>query len=436
VLAAPSSPTPVSISAAPARFDAGAHAVVPSDDELAGLLAALATVPDPRGRQGLRYRLSTLLAIAVCAMTAAAHDSFVSIGEWCQRASPEQLGRVGVPRDPFTGRRRVPSERTFRDALGQVDPAALTRVGFAYLRPLIARASAVPVQARTPHAVSEREQRRAHRVTQKSRPARTRRQAYAVDGKYLRGARRPDGSTVIVLSAVGHGEGLTIASREIDAKTNEIPEFAPLLDQIDDADLKDAVVTADAMHAQRIHADYLVNTRGAHYLLTVKNNQPSLARQLQALPWKKIPVLHRQTGRGHGRQEEPLIQVATVDNLLFPHARQVLRIQRRRRKFGAKRWSTETVYALTDLTAEQASVEELASWARGHWTVENTVHWTRDVVFHEDASQVRTRNAPAVLASIRDLIRGALHLAGYANIACARRAYTDHDQALTLYRIE
>jgi hypothetical protein len=135
----------------------------------------------------------------------------------------------------------VPSERTFRDALGRVDPAALTRVGFAYLRPLIARASAVPVQARTPHAVSEREQRRAHRVTQKSRPARTRRQAYAVDGKYLRGARRPDGSTVIVLSAVGHGEGLTIASREIDAKTNEIPEFAPLLDQIDDADLKDAV---------------------------------------------------------------------------------------------------------------------------------------------------------------------------------------------------
>jgi predicted transposase YbfD/YdcC len=343
---------------------------------------------------------------------------------------------LGVPRDPFTGRRRVPSERTFRDALGQVDPAALTRVGFAYLRPLIVRASAVPVQARTPHAVSEREQRRAHRVTQKSRPARTRRQAYAVDGKYLRGARRPDGSTVIVLSAVGHGEGLTIASREIDAKTNEIPEFAPLLDQIPDADLAGAVVTADALHAQRAHAAYLVEERDAHYLLTIKNNQRNLAAQLHKLPWKEIPVLHTQTGRGHGREEQRRIQVVSVNGLLFPHARQVLRIQRKRRRLGATKWQTETVYAITDLPAEQASPEELATWAREHWTIENTVHWTRDVTFREDHCQVRTANAPAVLAAVRDLVRGTLHATGYANTATGRRGHTDPEQALALYHIE
>jgi hypothetical protein len=96
-----------------------------------------------------------------------------------------------------------------------------------------------------------------------------------VPGKCLRGAKRPDGSQVFVLSAVRHGDGITLASREIGAKTNEIPEFQPLLDQLDDADLKGAVVTADALHAQRAqrdHATYL-HERGAHYLLTIKNNQ-------------------------------------------------------------------------------------------------------------------------------------------------------------------
>ena len=201
---------------------------VPCDGEVACLLDRLAAVPDPRGRRGLRYPLASLLAIVVCAMTGSGHDSFVSVGEGCQRATCEQLGRLGVPKDPFTGRRRVPSERTFRDALAQVDPAALTRAGFAYLRPLITRAASAPAAAKAPGDIAEREQRRTHRAAAHDERGRVRRQAYAVDGKYLRGARRPDGSRVIVLSAVRHGDGVSIAAREIAAKSNEIPEFAPL----------------------------------------------------------------------------------------------------------------------------------------------------------------------------------------------------------------
>jgi hypothetical protein len=179
-----------------------------------------------------------------------------------------------------------------------------------------------------------------------------------VDGKCLRGARRPDGSRVFVLSAVRHGRGITLASREISAKTNEIPEFAPLLDQIDDADLAGTVVTADAPPAPRDHATYL-HERGTHYLLTIKNNQRGQARRLRALPWKKIPVIHRDDDRGHGRHERRLVQVVTADGLLFPHAAQVLRIQRRR-LYGAKKWSSETVHAITDLP-EQARAAEIAS---------------------------------------------------------------------------
>jgi hypothetical protein len=159
------------------------------------------------------------------------------------------------------------------------------------------------------------------------------------------------------------------------------------------------------------------------------------ARQLHALPWKEIPVIHRDDARGHGRHEQRLVQVVTVEGLLFPHAAQVLRIQRRRRLYGAKKWSSETVYAITDLPAEEANAAEIASWARGHWTVENTVHWCRDVTFNEDKSQVRTHNAPAVLAALRDLIRSALKLAGYVNTAAGRRAHTERPRVLALYGI-
>ncbi|MFE7752301.1 transposase family protein [Streptomyces sp. NPDC057428] len=241
----------------------------------AGLLQALAKVPDPRDPRGVRYRLSTLLAIGVCAMTAAGHNSLVAIAEWARRCGQAELARLGCPFDPFTGRFRAPGERTLRDAFARVDPGALTAAGFTRLAAL-AKPAAGPL---SPDSVPEREQRRAHRAApQNPGPLPLKRRAFAVDGKCLRGAVRADGSRVFVLTAVRHDDALTAALREIGAKTNEIPEFAPLLDTIDDADLAGAVITVDAMHAQRAHARYLVEDRNAHYLLSVKDNQCATRR--------------------------------------------------------------------------------------------------------------------------------------------------------------
>jgi hypothetical protein len=89
--------------------------------EVTSLLEQLESVSDPRSGQGVRYRLPTLLAIMVCATTGGGHDSFTAIGEWCQRTArqaPNVLERLGVPRDPFSGRLRVPDEKTFRDVAG------------------------------------------------------------------------------------------------------------------------------------------------------------------------------------------------------------------------------------------------------------------------------------------------------------------------------
>jgi predicted transposase YbfD/YdcC len=256
-----------------------------------------------------------------------------------------------------------------------------------------------------------------------------------VDGTCPRGAKRPDGSQVLVPCGVRHSDAVTLAAREIGAKTNEIPQFAPPLDQIDDADLKDAVVTVDALHAQRAHATHLVDQRGAHYPLTVKNNRPTPARRLQKPPWTDAPVPRRSTARGHGREEVREVQVVTVDGPPFRHAKQVVRIRRKRRRLCTRKGGTETVHAVTDLTAEQATADEPAAWARRPWTIENAVHRIRDVTFAKDARRVRGHDTPSVTAAPRDIVRATLRLAGRANTASGRRAHTAPAAALSLHDI-
>ncbi len=81
----------------------------------------------------------------------------------------------------------------------------------------------------------------------------------------------------------------------------------------------------------------------------------------------------------------------------------------------------ETIYAITDLAPHQARPDELAAWIRGHWQIENALHWVRDVTFTEDLSQVRTGADPQVMASLRNLVISLHRLAGATNIAKALR---------------
>jgi predicted transposase YbfD/YdcC len=182
------------------------------------------------------------------------------------------------------------------------------------------------------------------------------------------------------------------------------------------------VVTADAMHCQKGHANYLVRQRRAHYVLTVKGNQPTLRNQLKGLPWKDVPV------GAHQYQPEPRPSGETrhqgcrrVHRILFPHALQAIQITRKTRKLNSKKWRTEVVYAVTSLTAAQATDAELAACIRSHWCVENRLHWVRDVTFDEDRSQIRTGNGPRAMASLRNLAISLIRLAGASNIAQALR---------------
>jgi predicted transposase YbfD/YdcC len=376
------------MSSSPAGLAAGQLALLrrsgaaPRDAAPLGLLEALSRVPDPRDPRGIRYRLAAVLAAAVCATLAGAR-SYAAIAEWAADAGPLLRARLGFPGT-------VPDLVTIWRVLTTVDPAALDRAVGSWVRAQLA--------ARRPPGL---------------------RVVLAIDGKTLRGARTSQGAAPHLLACLDHSSGVVCAQVAVDGKTNEITMLAGLLDQV--TDLNDVLISADALHTQRDHAFYL-HGRGAHYLVTVKGNQPGLLRQLRSLPWKDVPPGHVTEGRAHGRIEKRVVKVVTVTaGLAFPYAAQAIQVTRRARRLSGRKWRAETTYAITSLPAAQARPGQLAEWIRGHFKIENQLHWVRDVTFGEDLPTARAGTGPHVMAAIRNLVISILRLAGHASIARALR---------------
>src|SRR5450755_1735158 len=196
----------------------------------------LEALPDPRSPQGRIYPLACLIAVAVCAFTAAGNDRFTAVGQWIKRASQADLARLHAPWDPIAGRYRAPDEKTIRVVLDRLGPRALTR---ALLGPR-------PRGRRRPSGAPSASVRgyRARRSAQRAQAlARDRLRAVAVDGKTSRGARRADGTRVHLLGAAEHG-GHLLDHLEAGVKHNETSYFTALLEPMD---LDGAVVTSDAL---------------------------------------------------------------------------------------------------------------------------------------------------------------------------------------------
>lgn len=192
---------------------------------------------------------------------------------------------------------------------------------------------------------------------------------------------------------------------------------------MDRIDLRGLVVTGDALHTQRAHARYL-HRHGGAYVFTVKRNQPSLHEQLAALPWAEVPVGHHTEEKGHGRRESRTLQVVSVRaGIGFPHARRAARVVRARTEVSTGKTGREIVYVVTNLTDSQADPALLAQLLRGHWSIENRVHYVRDMAYDEDRHQLRTGTGPRVMAGLRNVAIGIIRgrMAGHG-IAPATRA--------------
>ena len=391
----------------------------------------LAQVPDPRSVLRRWHRLEFVLALAVCAFTAAGNDSPSAIADWAAGCSQATLAALGGRRDPWTGAVRPPSERTFRRVFSKADDAAVNDAVHGYL----AAAPASGPDELPEAARHERERRRAAAQARKPSVPGLLPQA-ATDGKAVRGATRPDGTRVHLMSAFHVGEGRTLAQRAVGAKTNEIPELAPTLQGLD---LAGVVITLNALHAQREAARLITQDHGGHYIMFVKANQPTLLEQVTAALTgtddEFAGTAWAEEGKGHGRRERRSIRTAPAgDDIDWPGSAQVMRIRRDTGPTHGHWESKEIAYAVTSLPPKLAGPRRLAARARLHWAVENRGRYVRDVTFREDAQKARTGNMPANLAALRNLVIGTFRKTGHANIAHARRYYARNDsRILALY---
>ena len=328
--------------------------------------------------------------MTVAAVLAGAR-SFTAIGEWVADQGQEvmtQLGAAGAER---------PSESTIRRVLTRVDGQVLDQLigAFVWTR------SAVIDQRRV----------------------------IAIDGKTIRGARSrhdPDQDTPHLVAALDHHAGAVLGQVAVSAKSNEIPAVRTLLASFD---LTGAVVTVDAMHTQTDTAQVIIEAGGA-YVFTVKNNQPSLYAACKDLPWAQAPG-HSTLTTGHGRRARRTIKVVQAPAWVqFPGARQIAQIRRTVIRAGKR--TVEVVYVITSADHQAAPPATLAAWVKGHWSIENQLHWVRDVTYDEDRSQVRTGHAPRVMATFRNTAISLLRMTGWTCIAAGLRHHARHpEQTLT-----
>ena len=146
----------------------------------------------------------------------------------------------------------------------------------------------------------------------------------------------------------------------------------------------------------------------------------------------RFPPQATTTEKAHGRLETRALWTSTALNayLAFPHVGQVFCLRRTTTVLATATTRTETVCGVTSLTPAQASPDRLLALVRAHWTIENRLHWVRDVTFDEDRSQIRRGTGPQVMATLRNLAISLLRVAGAPFIAPALRHAGWHGRAI------
>ncbi len=366
------------------------------------LLRRFASVSDGRPGQGRDHPVAVVLTLCAAAVLAGMR-SFTAIAGWVADVPVELLAQLhGLPVTRCGSKTLFPSKSTLWRVLTGADAAAVDAAVGAWL---CAQAAARDRAGADTAAIGQGADADAALV------------AIAVDGKTVRGAVGADGAAVHLLAAATHDDSLVLGQVEVGVKSNEIPQFAPLLSGLAAAgvDLANAVITADALHTQRAHAEYL-HSVGAQFVLTAKLNQPRLFAALDALAWADTPIAHREVDTGHGRVTTRTIQVLPAPaDLPFPHVNQVWLIERYVHDPDGALVSSVAALGVTSLSAQHATPAEIAGLVRRHWGIES-LHWLRDTVYREDHSTARTGSGPRVMAALRNLAVGAIHLRGRRDV--------------------
>ena len=343
----------------------GGRAPAPSEGRLRSLFDFLRGVPEFRSARGVRHSLASVLTIAVAAKLAGAQGA-AAISEFADRLSPRQLAAVRAFRSPTTGRLTPPSRASIHRLLSALDPDALD----AAVRRFTASRQA-------PEG------------------------ALALDGKSAP-LNRPGGANDarMFLAAVEHGRGVVVGQTASDSAGGEILGVRRLIAELD---VTGRTLTLDALHSCPNTARLIVG-QGADYVMPVKANRKELLDDLKAFDWDAAPAFHT-VDKGHGRLEARTCSLIPLDGLdddvaPLPGRRQAFRIVRDRTVRATGKRTVEAAYSLTSLAPARAGPAEVLALNRGHWEIENRVHYVRDVAYDEDRSRVRTGKLPRNLACL------------------------------------
>jgi predicted transposase YbfD/YdcC len=356
--------------------------------QYSGILERFKHVPDPRRRPNRIYPWQLLWALISAAMASACQTP-AAIARWITEHRDELL--AVLPPSLV----RLPCESTIRRTLSCVDASQLD----AALTLLPTASPAAPVQ-------------------QAPADPPTTLLGQAIDGKNVRGVGR-DGHPCQLVSLVEHGSATVLAQEQVARKRDERSAVPALLAG---RDLRNIVITLDALHTLKPTARLILAQEG-DYLMVVKKNQATLydfLDMLFSLPahpadhevWDQIGPTSE---KGHGRLETRTLICgsAHIEDVDWPGVAQVIRRECERIVLKSGKITREVSYALTSLPPERAGAATLEALWRGHWTIENRLHYVRDVSFGEDRGHAAAGSTARALASVRNALLYLFRRAGW-----------------------
>ena len=365
-------------------------------------------VEDRRKAKGKRYPLALVLTLVLLGKMAG-QKSISGIRDWVE-AREKHL------RKKLSWWKGFPVNTTYTDVLASCDPDEVVEV----IKSVITKARAKEECDTEPSrlvAYKEEGENLIHT---------------AMDGKTMRGTlhHASENQPPVHLLALYEVEtGITIAQETVESKENEITAGKRFLDPVY---VKGRIISSDAIHTQKGWCAG-VNAYGGYYHLVVKENQPTMYEDLHDFFEDKDPdssewEYYKKVQKGHGRLEVREIWTSTQMNEWFAKdwagTAQVFKVRRWVRDREKER--EEIAYGITNLSRKQANAEQNLGLNQKHWSIENRLHYRRDVTLGEDACQVRVKGAPPVLAAINGGILALMDFLGVKNVASKMRHFDEH----------
>jgi predicted transposase YbfD/YdcC len=371
--------------------------------DLKSLLALFIRLTDTRKAKGKQYSLEILLTLILLAKLCG-ENTPIGIADWVAYRV-DQLVEMNI-----LSNRKAPCHMTYRRLMQFiVSPDELERLLSEYHQGCLKKGSEI---------------------------------VFSMDGKTLKRT-MPQGETrgTHLLSLYVPGQGLVLVQAKVDRKENEIVVAPTILKQVS---LEGVIVIADAMHTQHETSKQIIGA-GGDYLWIAKGNQARTHWAIEKLfvneacnvrdgaPLSKEIRVATEVNKGHGRREKRIIWVSTQlnDYLNWPGVVLVFRLERLIWQEKLKGYTREVVYGLTSLSAKEALPKKLISLLRRYWSIENGLHYRRDVTLKEDATRLSLGNSGHIMAILNNFVVGLCMRNGYQNLAKARRLF-EAKQSLAL----